>query len=94
MLMVEEKGTGGYTSPKRRCCIIVLIVLSLLAFAGIGIVAGYFIGRDSAKSCEDNGDTKTPGKTPNRKQTQEQLDQIYKDAVEMVSTKELKENLK
>lgn len=87
MLMVEEKGAGGYTSPKRRCCIIVLIVLSLLAFAGIGIVAGYFIGRNSAKSCEDNGDTKTP-KTP------KQLDQIYKDAVEMVSTEELRDNLK
>ena len=86
MLTVEEKGAVGYTSPKRRCCIIVLIVLSLLAFAGIGIVAGYFIGRNSAKSCEDNG--KTPPKTP------QQLDQIYKEAVQMVSTKELKDNLK
>lgn len=90
MLTVEEKGSGGYTSPKRRCCIIVLIVLGLLAFAGIGIVAGYFIGRNSTKSCEDNGDTKTP----NGKQSQKQLDQIYKNAVEMVSTKELRENLK
>jgi len=88
--MVEEKGAGGYTSPKRRCCIIVLIVLSFLAFVGIGIVAGYFIGRNSAKSCEGNGETKTP----NGKQTQKQLDQIYKDAVEMVSTEELRENLK
>lgn len=90
MLMVEEKGVGGYTSPKRRCCIIVLIVLSFLAFVGIGIVAGYFIGRNSAKSCEGNGETKTP----NGKQTQKQLDQIYKDAVGMVSTEELRENLK
>lgn len=86
--MVEEKGVKGYTSPNRRCCIIVLIVLGILAFAGIGIVAGYFIGRNSAKSCEDNN------KTTNGKQTLKQLDQIYKDAVEMVSTKELRENLK
>lgn len=86
--MVEEKGVKGNTSSKRRCCIIVLIVLIILAFAGIGIVAGYFIGRNSAKSCEDNN------KTPNGKQTQKQLDQIYKDAVEMVSTEELRENLK
>lgn len=87
MLTVEEKGSGGYTSPKRRCCIIVLIVLGLLAIAGIGIVAGYFIGRNSAKGCEDNGDSKG-------KQSQKQLDQIYKNAVEMVSTDKLKENLK
>ena len=86
--MVEEKGVKSYNSPKRRCCIIVLIALGILAFAGIGIVGGYFIGRNSAKSCEDDG------KTPNGKQTQKQLDQIYKDAVEMVSTDELRENLK
>ena len=82
MLTVEEKGPG-YTSPRRRCCIIVLIVLSLLVFVGIGIVAGYFIGRNSAKSCEE--------KPP---KSQKQLDQVYKDAVEMVSTEELRENLK
>jgi len=82
MLTVEEKGVV-YTSPRRRFCIILLIVLSVLAFVGIGIVAGYFIGRNSAKSC-DSGDAKT----------QEQLDQIYRDAVEMVSPKELRENLK
>ena len=86
--MVEEKGSG-YVSPKRRCFIILLIVLGLLAFAGIGIVAGYFIGRNSAKSCEDDDGSKTP----NGKQSQEQLDQIHKDAVEMVSTKELRNNL-
>lgn len=87
--MVEAKGTGGYTSPKRRCFIILLIVLGLLAFAAIGVVAGYFIGRNSAKSCEDNGGSKTA----NGKQSQERLDQIHKDAVEMVSTKELRNNL-
>ena len=90
--MVEEKGTGGYTSPKRRCFIILLIVLGLLAFAAIGIVAGYFIGRNSAKNCEDNGGRKTANDS-NGKQSQEQLDQIHKDAVEMVSTTELRNNL-
>ena len=86
MLTAEEKG-AGYTSPRRRCCIIVLIVLSLLVFVGIGIVAGYFIGRNSAKSCEEK-----PPK--GQKQLDPQLDQVYKDAVEIVSTEELRENLK
>ena len=88
MLTVEEKGSS-YTSPRRRNLIIALIVLGLLVFAAIGIVAGYFIGRNSAKGCED-GDTKT---TDGGKLSQKQLDEIYKDAVEMVSTKELRSSL-
>lgn len=92
MLTIEEKGSIVYTgSPKRRCFIIFLIVLGLLAFAAIGIVAGYFIGRNSAaKNCEDDSDTKTQ----NGKFTQKQREEINKNAVEMVSTEELRNNLK
>lgn len=93
MLTIEEKGSSVYTgSPKRRCFIIFLIVLGFLTFAAIGIVAGYFIGRNSAaKSCDDD-DSDT--KTQNGKFTQKQLEEINKNAVEMVSTKELGNNLK
>lgn len=86
---MEEKGPLVYNSPKRRCCIIVLIVLGLLVFAAIGIVAGYFIGRNAAKSCDD-GDSKTPS----GKQSQKQLEEFRRNAVKMISTEELRNNLK
>ena len=84
MLTVEEKGSS-YTSPRRRYLIIAGIVLGLLVFAAIGIVVGYFIGRNqSAKSCHADG---------GKPQSQKQLDEIYKDAVKMVSTEKLRANL-
>ena len=85
MLTVEEKGSA-YTSPRRRCLIVGLIVLGFLV---IGIVAGYFIGRNSVKSCKDDEPTSGAGK-----QSQKELDEVYKNAVEMVSTNELRNNLK
>ena len=87
MLTVKEK-ESYYTSPKRRCLIIGLIVLGVLLMAAIGIVAGYFIGRNSVKSCKDDKPTSGPGK-----QNQKELDEMYKNAVEMVSTNELRSNL-
>lgn len=91
MLTVDEK-ESSYTSPRRRYRIIGLIVLGLLVFAAIGIVVGYFIGRHSVKSSED-GSSKTPnGET--LEERQKRLDKIYENAVEMVSTDELRSNLK
>ena len=86
--MIAIKGSSN-TSPRRQKLIIALIVLGLLVFAAIGIVAGYFIGRHSAKSCEEGGNKTANG----GKLSQKLLDEIYKDAVEMVSTKELRSNL-
>ena len=88
MLTLEEK-ESSYASPRRRYYIIAGIVLGLLGFAAIGIVVGYFIGRNqSAKSCDADGGK--PGRKP---QSQKELDEIYKNAVEMVSTENLRANL-
>ena len=90
---MEGKGSYSllYNSPKRRKCAIALIVLSLLVFFGIGILAGYFIGRGAAKGCDDgvkNDRSKPKG------DTQEQLEVFHKRAVDMISTVELRKNLK
>lgn len=78
MLTVEEKGST-HTSPKRRVLIIVGVVLAFLVVAAIGVVVGYFIGRS------DGG---------KKSQTPMNLENIHKEAVEMVSTDELRSNLK
>lgn len=78
MLTVEEKGST-HTSPKRRVLIIVGVVLAFLVVAAIGVVVGYFIGRS------DEG---------KKSQTPMNLENIHKEAVEMVSTDELRSNLK
>ena len=78
MLTVEEKGST-HTSPKRRVLIIVGVVLAFLVVAAIGVVVGYFIGRS------DGG---------KKSQTPVNLENIHKEAVEMVSTDELRSNLK
>ena len=82
MLTVEEKGPShtSITSPRRRYLIIALVA-GFLVITTIGIVAGYFIGRSSVKSCKE------------RESKQQQLDEFHKNAVEMVSTRELRDNL-
>ena len=92
-ISMEEKGSYSllYNSPKRRKCSIALIVLSLLVFFGIGILAGYFIGRGAAKGCDD-GDKNDRSKP--KGDTQEQLEVFHKRAVDMISTVELRKNLK
>ena len=59
---------------------------------GICILAGYFIGRGAAKNCDD-GD-KNDGCNPPKGHIQEQLEEFHKRAVDMISTEELKNNLK
>lgn len=91
MLTVEEKGSS-YTSirsPRRRYLIIALVV-GFLVITAIGIVAGYFIGRSSVKSCKEERDDDKNG---DGKSNQQQLDEFHKNAIEMVSTKELRDNL-
>ena len=92
MLSMEEKKAFVYSSPKRRCCFISSIILIFLVLFGIGILAGYFIGRGGAKSCDDGG--KNDGCNPPKGLTQEQLEEFHKRAVDMISTEELKNNLK
>ena len=92
MLSMEEEKSFVYISPKRRCCFISSIILIFLVLFGIGILAGYFIGRGVAKSCND-GD-KNDGCNPPKGHTQEQLEEFHKRAVDMISTEELKNNLK
>ena len=92
MLSMEEKKAFVYSSPKRRCCFISSIILIFLVFFGIGILAGYFIGRGGAKSWDDGG--KNDGYNPPKGLTQEQQEEFHKRAVDMISTEELKNNLK
>ena len=91
MLSMEEKKAFVYSSPKRRCCFISSIILIFLVLFGIGILAGYFIGRGAAKGCDD-GDKNDRSKP--KGDTQEQLEVFHKRAVDMISTVELRKNLK
>ena len=90
MLTVEEKGSSytSITSSRRRYLIIALVV-GFLVITTIGIVAGYFIGRSSVKSCKE----RYGGKKGHGKSNQQQRDEFHKNAVEMVSTRELRDNL-
>ena len=92
MLSMEEKKAFVYSSSKRRCCFISSIILIFLVLFGIGILAGYFIGRGGAKSWDDGG--KNDGCNPPKGLTQEQQEEFHKRAVDMISTEELKNNLK
>lgn len=94
MLTLEEKGSSytSITSPRRRYLIIVLVV-GFLVITAIGIVAGYFIGRSSVKSCKEGDRKRDDDKNGDGKSNQQQLDEFHKNAVEMVSTRELRDNL-
>ena len=48
-------------------------------------------GSNSAENCKDDGDDSVNG---NRKLSQKQLEKFHRNAVRMVSTKELRDNLK
>lgn len=77
-------------SPKhrqgRRLWLVVAIVC-LILFLVIGIVTGYFIGKKAASKCEAR-------LKPTPQSSQRDLENIHKDAVEMVSTEQLREFLK
>ena len=60
-------------------CVYLTITLIVLAF-----------GCNSAKNCEDDGDDSVNG---NRKLSQKQLEKFHRNAVRMVSTTELRDNL-
>ena len=94
MLTLEEKGSSytSITSPRRRYLIIALVV-GFLVITAIGIVAGYFIGRSSVKSCKEGDREPDDDKNGDGKSNQQQLDEFHKNAVEMVSTRELRDNL-
>lgn len=80
MLNAEEKGIL-YTRQKRRPFVVAGIILGFLVVAALGIVVGYFIGRGQIKSCDED------------KKHDDQSDKFRKEAVEMVSTDELRSNL-
>ena len=94
MLTLEEKGSSytSVTSPRRRYLIIALVV-GFLVITAIGIVAGYFIGRGSVKSCKEGHRERDDDKNGGGKSNQQQLDEFHKNAVEMVSTRQLRDNL-
>lgn len=60
-------------------CVYLTIPLIVLAF-----------GSNSAKNCKDDGDDSVNG---NRKLSQKQLEKFHRNAVRMVSTTELRDNL-
>lgn len=81
-------------SPKHRQgrrLLLVVAIVCLILFLVIGIVMGYFIGRKAAGKCEDRLARLKP--TPSQSSHVE-LEQIHKDAVEMVSTEQLRGFLK
>ncbi|KAK2563784.1 N-acetylated-alpha-linked acidic dipeptidase 2 [Acropora cervicornis] len=82
MKMLNEEGKGiSYTRQKRRPFVVAGIILGFFVVAALGIVVGYFIGRGQIKSCDEG------------KKHDDQSDKLRKEAVEMVSTDELRSNL-
>jgi len=80
--MLNEEGKGiSYTRQKRRPFVVAGIILGFFVVAALGIVVGYFIGRGQIKSCDEG------------KRHDDQSDKLRKEAVEMVSTDELRSNL-
>lgn len=79
----------GRFSPKyrqgRRLLLLVMVVFFVVLFL-IGIVIGYFVGKNASK-CEDNQNPKPTSRLLD-------LERIHQDAVELVSTEHLKDFLK
>ena len=78
-------------SPKHRqgrCLLLVIAIACIIVFLVIGIVVGYFIGR-KAVSCEARLQS-----TPSQSSHDIDLTKIHKDAVDMVSTAQLRDFLK
>ena len=86
----KESMLASRFSPKhrqgRRLLLVVGVVCFVLLFV-IGIVIGYFVGKNAGK-CEAN--------RSNSVESHDHLDlaQVYKDAVELVSTNQLRDFLK
>lgn len=78
-------------SPKhrqgRRLLLIVAVVCFLLLFV-VGIVIGYFVGKSAGK-CEVNRE-----KSTSSPESKLDLPQVHKDAVELVSSNQLRDFLK
>ena len=92
-------------SPKhrqgRRLLLIVAVVCFVLLFV-VGIVIGYFVGKSAGK-CEVNREkstsspeksTSSPEKSTSSPESKLDLAQAHKDAVELVSTNQLRDFLK
>lgn len=78
-------------SPKHRqsrCLLLVIAIACIILFLVIGIVAGYFIGRKAVGRCEARLHS-TPSQSGHM-----DLTKINKDAVDMVSTAQLRDFLK
>lgn len=93
MMMVEEAEKESMLtkrfSPKHgqgRCLLLIVAIVCIILFLVIGIVVGYFIGRKAESRCEARLQP-TPSQTTD-------LTKIHKDAVDMVSTRKLKDFLK
>lgn len=78
-------------SPKHRqgrCLLLVIAIGCIILFLVIGIVAGYFIGRKAVSRCEARLQS-TPSQSSHI-----DLTKIHKNAVDMVSTAQLRDSLK
>ena len=79
-------------SPKHRqgrCVLLVIAIACIIVFLVIGIVVGYFIGRKAVSRCEARLQS-----TPSQSSHDIDLTKIHKDAVDMVSTAQLRDFLK
>ena len=87
----EESMLTSRFSPRHRqgrlLCLLVIVVCFVALFV-IGIVIGYFVGKN-ARKCEHEHPKLTP---PVKRRLD--LAQLHKDAVEMVSTEHLRDFLR
>ena len=72
---------------RRRWLMLLAAILCFVLLFVIGIVVGYFVGRNAGK-CEDNHAKTT------RLKSELDLARIHKDAVDLVSTNQLRDFLK
>ncbi|XP_078359878.1 glutamate carboxypeptidase 2-like isoform X1 [Oculina patagonica] len=85
--MLTERFSPKHRQGRRR--LLVAAILCLVLFLVLGIVIGYFIGRKTASTDCDARVQPTPSQSSHL-----DLAKIHKDAVEMVSTKQLRDFLK
>ena len=84
--MLTERFSPQHRQGRRR--LLVIAVVCVILFLVIGIVMGYFIGRKAAGNCE------AKLQQTSTQSSDVHLANIHKDAVEMVSTKQLRDFLK
>ena len=78
-------------SPKHRqgrCLMLIVAIACIILFLVIGIVVGYFIGRKAVSRCEAKLQPTPP------QSSHLDLTKIHKDAVDMVSTTQLRDPLR